>query len=61
MNKTIPVSMAVNGALDVTNYRAAAQRIIERYEKIGLIVDALVWSQVIAHYEAALKEKDQNV
>lgn len=53
--------MAVNGALDATNYRATAQRIIERYEKIGLIVDALVWSQVIAHYEAALKEKDQNV
>jgi hypothetical protein len=40
--------------INSSNYRTTAQKMIEKYESMGLIVDALLWSHVIGLYEAAL-------
>jgi len=42
------------GPLSRDNYRQFAQRAIEAYERKGMLVDALLWSGIIGHYEASL-------
>jgi hypothetical protein len=36
------------------NYRRFAQKAIEKYAEKGMVIDSLMWSQVIGRYEAAL-------
>ncbi len=45
----------VSKQIDETNFRECAKRAIAVYEKDGRILDALVWSRLIALYEAALE------
>lgn len=45
------------GDLDATNYREWAKEILERYNRQGQIVDAMVWARIVALYEEALKVK----
>jgi hypothetical protein len=44
------------GTLSKSNFREFAKRAIAQYEKKDLIVDALLWSAIIGHYEAAIKK-----
>jgi hypothetical protein len=42
--------------LDETNFRETAQKIIAKYVEMTLLVDALLWAQVIGFYNNALDE-----
>lgn len=45
------------GTLDETNFREFAKAAIASYEKKAMVVDAMVWGQIIGHYERALGQK----
>jgi hypothetical protein len=36
------------------NYRRFAQKAIEKYSEKGMLIDSMMWAQVIGRYEAAL-------
>jgi hypothetical protein len=46
----------VDGALDKTNFRDFARRTIDSYAAKGMLLDAILWGQIIGHYENALDE-----
>ena len=47
--------MSTDTTLSESNYRDFAKRIIEKYSEKNMIIDALLWAQVIGFYEAALE------
>ena len=47
--------------LDATSYREVAQRAIKTYEKKGMLIDGLMWGQIIGFYEEALKEAQRTI
>jgi hypothetical protein len=48
--------MSTDESLTGSNYREIAQKCIAVYQKKGLALDCLLWSQIIGYYEAALQE-----
>jgi hypothetical protein len=43
-----------NEVLNDTNFPLVAQRAIAKYEQKNMVIDALLWSAIIAKYDAAL-------
>ena len=41
--------------LDENNFRAFAKQAIQKYFDKGMLVDGMLWGQIIAHYEKALE------
>jgi hypothetical protein len=46
------MSGADEEVLSESNYRDFAQRAVASYHDKGMIVDALLWRHIVAHYEA---------
>lgn len=42
------------GVLSEENFREYAQKAIKTYEEKNMVIDAIVWSGIIAHYNRAL-------
>lgn len=53
MNMSDP---SLTNHLSRENYRQFAKKAIRQYEKNNMLVDTLLWSEIIGYYEAELKE-----
>ena len=40
-----------NETLDESNYREMAKAIVKKYFDKGMVLDGMVWSRIVAHYE----------
>lgn len=45
-----------SGKIDASNFRETAQKIIAKYFEKGMLVDALLWAEVIRLYNVALDD-----
>lgn len=56
MTKRKPVEVPeMSSTLDATNYRLWASKVIAKYNQKGMMIDAMLWSQIIGYYERALE------
>jgi len=48
---------AADSSLNETNFREFARKAIEKYEQRGMLIDAMLWSAIIGHYNTALDSR----
>lgn len=48
---------ALMNNIDAANFKEAAQTTIKQYFRKGMLLDALLWGNIIAQYDEALKNK----
>lgn len=47
--------------IDETNFKEYAQLTIKKYEEMGMVADAMLWSYIIRLYESELEKLEEKV